>query len=221
MYTIDIIDDSKIVSAGFKNLIEAVNKDFKVRKIWHNGYDFLLSLRVKNATKPDMVIIDYRMPVLMGYHVSYVLQRDFSEIKKIGYSSDAEPKWINNFIATGCKTFIDKSIDAKELEKVLKVVARDEYYYNFYVTERLTKELWNGTLEIQFPYNLTDNEYLFIHLCQSSLTREQFADVINIKIDLLHKKQSKLYKTFGVKTHGEMVSVGIEKKIIKHYKFYS
>lgn len=221
MYQIDIIDDNKIVTAGFKQLIEAIGGHFKIRKLWHNGYEFLVHLRTKNATPPDIVIIDYRMPVLMGHHTSYLLQRDFPEIKKIGYSSDVEHKWISNFIATGCKTFIDKSINPLELQNTLQTVSKNEYHYNNYITNQLIKNIWKGSLQIHFPYNLTDNDYFFIMLCQSSLPREQFADVLNITPSLVHKIQISLYKRFDVKTHGEMVRVAIERNIIRHYKFFS
>jgi len=185
MYRVDIIDDHKACAMGLQNLLNATSNKFQVKKVWFNAPDFLLSLKNKNATQPDLVIIDYRMPFLLGFHLSYLLQRDYPHIKKIGISADAKPQWIEHFIATGSKGFIDK------------------------------------TAEFEFPYQLTDNDYLLIHLCQTSLSRENIADILNLNVETLKKSLGKIYKIFNVKTHGELISIAIEKQIIKYYKIAS
>lgn len=221
MYRVDIIDDHKACAMGLQNLLNATSNKFQVKKVWFNAPDFLLSLKNKNATQPDLVIIDYRMPFLLGFHLSYLLQRDYPHIKKIGISADAKPQWIEHFIATGCKGFIDKTADHIELNKAIETVLKNEFYYNLYVNEKLVKNVVAKTTEFEFPYQLTDNDYLLIHLCQTSLSRENIADILNLNVETLKKSLGKIYKIFNVKTHGELVSIAIEKQIIKYYKIAS
>jgi DNA-binding NarL/FixJ family response regulator len=221
MYRVDIIDDHKACTVGLQNLLNATSNKYQVKKVWFNAPDFLLSLKTKNATEPDLVLIDYRMPFLQGFHLSYLLQRDYPHIKKIGFSSDAKPKWIEHFIATGCKAFIEKSGDQIELNAAIETVLKNEFYYNLYVNEKLVKDVLAKSAEFEFPYQLTDNEYILIHLCQTSLSRENIADILNLNVETLKKNLGKIYKMFNAKSHGELVSLAIEKGIIKYYRIAS
>ena len=221
MYRVDIIDDHKASTVGLQNLLNATSNKYQVKKVWFNAPDFLLSLKTKNAIQPDLVLIDYRMPFLQGFHLSYLLQRDYPHVKKIGFSSDAKPKWIEHFIATGCKAFIEKSGDQIELNAAIETVLKNEFYYNLYVNEKLVKDVLAKSAEFEFPYQLTDNEYILIHLCQTSLSRENIADILNLNVETLKKNLGKIYKMFNAKSHGELVSLAIEKGIIKYYRIAS
>ena len=218
MYKVDIIDDSQMFSISLANTLKLISNNFTFGKIWNTAPEFLLNLKSKHNTPPDLVLIDYRMPFLRGGHLSYILQRDFPEIKKIGISADAEPTWINEFLATGCKAFIDKASHPNELKIAIETVLKDKYYLNLFVEEKQIKK-YNEAVEFDFPFRLTDNEYLYIQLCQSNLTNDAIANVLSIGKELLHKKQQKLFKQFNVKSRAELVNFGIEKKIIRLFMF--
>ena len=197
MYKIDIIDDQNVSIRGLADLINVIDGNFKVNKIWNKPEDFLLYLRTKNTVIPNLVLIDYRMPTLYGWQLGYLLERDFKQIKKLGISADIEPTWIEEFLATGCKGFIDKAPEPDELKNAIEIILKDNYLYNLYVSKKTIEKCWKGALDISFPYDLSDDEYLYIHLCQSSLTNDAIAKVLDIGAETLHKKQNKLYLLFG------------------------
>lgn len=219
MHKIDIVDDSQMFSVSLGNLLKLVSGKFTLGKIWNTAPEFLLHLKSKNTVPPDLVLIDYRMPFLRGGHLSYILQRDYPTIKKIGISADAEPAWIDEFLATGCRAFIDKASHPTELQVAIETVLKDKYYENLYVEKNQIKKYNEKTIEYNFPFGLSDNEYLYIQLCQSPLTNDAIASVLGIGKELLHKKQQKLFKQFNVKSRAELVNFAIEKKIIKMFMF--
>ncbi len=219
MYKVDIVDDSQMFAISLANTLKVISKNFTLGKIWNTGQDFLLNLKTKNCVPPDLVLIDYRMPYLTGGQLSYILQRDYSDIKKIGISADAEPDWIKEFLATGCKGFIDKSSHPDQLKDAIDTVLSDNYYLNLYVEKKQIKKYDKTKVEFDFPFGLSDNEYFYIQLCQSPLTNDSIAFVLNMGKEALHKKQQKLFKQFNVKNRAELVSFAIDKKIIRFYKF--
>ena len=89
------------------------------------------------------------------------------------------------------------------------------------MNDTLVKDVLAKSVEFEFPYQLSDNEYLLIHLCQTSLLRENIADILNLNLETLKKNLGKIYKTFNAKSHGELVSIAIEKGIIKYYRIAS
>ena len=122
-------------------------------------------------------------------------------------------------MATGCKGFIDKASHPKELQTAIETVLKDDYHLNLYVEKKYIAKYSNLSVEFDFPFSLSDNEYLYIQLCQSPLTNESIADVLGIGKEALHKKQQKLFKQFNVKNRAELVSFAIDKKIIRLFKF--
>ena len=100
MHIIDIINDSQLFAIALANTLKSISNNFTFGKIWQNALEFLMYVKTKNTTLPDLVLIDYRMPFLLGSHLSYILERDSPEIKKIGISADAEPDWVGEFLAS-------------------------------------------------------------------------------------------------------------------------
>ena len=221
MYKVDIVDDSQMFAIGLANILKQISNKFTVGKVWHSPQDFLQHLNSKNAITPDVVLIDYRMPVLCGGDLSYLLQRGYPHIKKIGISNDCVDSWINDFMITGCKGFIDKATHPTVLQEAIETVLQNKYYYNLYVSENGLKKLTENKPKIEFPFELTDNEYLLIHLCQSNLTYKTISSLLGVGLENLHKKRHNLYKRFNVGSRTELVSFAIDKKIIKHYRFYN
>ncbi len=214
MYKVDIIDDSQLFAISLANTLKSISNNFTFGKIWQNAPEFLMYMKSKNATLPDLVLIDYRMPFLRGSHLSYILERDFPEIKKIGISADAEPDWVSEFLASGCMGFVDKGVHPKELQVAIENVLNGGLHTNIYVDEKKVLRYKKNGLLLDLPFNLTDNEYLYIQLCQSPLTNDAIASVLGIGKESLHKRQQKLFKQFNVKSRAELVSFAIAKKII-------
>jgi DNA-binding NarL/FixJ family response regulator len=221
MFTVDIIDDNTMMAHSLGSTIGALGSNFKLGKVWTKPEEFLLDLTHKHCSPPSLVLLDFRMPCLLGSHVSYLLQKKHPHIKKIGLSSDVVPSWINSFMATGCKGFISKSDSLQDLETAIQTVLQGNYYRNLYVTEDMVATFTNTKIEMAIPYNLSWDEYFLIHLSQSDLTNENIADVLDIDKEILHKKRSKLYKDFNVHSRQGLVNFATDKEIIKYYKFYS
>jgi hypothetical protein len=71
----------------------------------------------------------------------------------------------------------------------------------------------NGLI-IDLSFNLSDNDFLYIQLCQSPLTNDTIASVLGIGKESLHKKQQRLFKQFNVKSRGRIGKFCNSKKII-------
>jgi len=214
MHIIDIINDSQLFAIALANTLKSISNNFTFGKIWQNAPEFLMYIKTKNATLPDLVLIDYRMHFLLGSHLSYILERDSPEIKKIGISADAEPDWVGEFLASECMSFVDKGVHPRELQTAIENVLYGRLHTNIYVDEKkIIRHKKSGFL-IDLPFNLTDNEYLYIQLCQSPLTNDAIANVLSNGKESLHKKQQKLFKQFNVKSRAELVNFAIAKKII-------
>ncbi len=206
-----------MVRESFGKLINVLSKKFTLGKTWESAHHFILNLREHKNAQPDLVLIDYKMPGLNGGKLSYLLQRDFPHINKLGMSSDTELSWIEEFVYSGCKGFVSKGDRPDELKEAIETALSNQYYHNFYVTKQLTKKLVAGKVDYDFPYGLNDNQYLYCYLILTSLTNKQMAEVLNIKEETLHKMQQRLFSKFNVTSKGELISCLLTNKIVKQF----
>lgn len=221
MYTIDFVDDNKIVASGIHLLLSKEAKGFVMGKLSFLATDYLDHLKKKNTTLPHAVIISHKMMGLNGWCLCYILQRDYPQIEKIVISSELDSDWAGRFIITGCKALVSKSNGLEEMLQAIAAVKNGAYYCNNFYSKALVKKMQNQLLQYDFPFNLNANEYFYIYLCQTSLTNAEIARLLNIGDADLHKKQQKLYKKFEVKTHGELVAKAIQLRIIWMFKYKS
>lgn len=213
MYIVDIVDDHKMVTESIGKNINFYNSNLQLGTMQYTAHEYLMYLKAHTKHKPDVVLIDYRLPGLLGWHLSYILEQEYPTIKKIGISGSTMPKWINNFLLAGCKTFISKDVDLEELTNGIHTICQNKNYFNTWFTKEMV--VVNEAIP-SFPYGLTDKEFFYIHLCQTNLTNTAIASVLNISFETEHKMQKKLYKRFEVQTRAELESIAIDKKIICH-----
>ena len=70
-------------------------------------------------TRPDIVMLDIRMPVLDGLQVLDRLQEQYPETKVVMLSGLDEPELAAEALERGAKAFIGKAIDPAELAPIL------------------------------------------------------------------------------------------------------
>lgn len=113
-----IVDDQPIVCEGLNTILQ-LEEDFEVTGICHNGQD---ALEFCGETKPDLVLMDARMPVLNGIEATKELSRRFPEIKVLILTTFNEERLIIEGLQNGAKGFILKDMQPDELCRIIRVV---------------------------------------------------------------------------------------------------
>lgn len=216
MYTIDIIDDHEIYCKGLTQLLKAYNPTITVRQ-WNSPVDLLVQMNKKNYQPPYLAIIDYKMPVLLGCHISLYFQKKFPQVKKMGISSEVSTHWIEDFIVTGCSGFIYKGDNINDIMATIDGVLQNGYCYNLYFTSRMVNALQPLMGKYNFADGLNYHEYMFIHLCQTEFSKDSIAQYLNISPSLVHKIDKELHRKYNVHTKQSLVHTAQQKGIIKMY----
>lgn len=214
MYVVDIIDDHKMFANAIAKDFSLYNSHIQIGVVKHSAHEYLEYLQSHPRHTPHVTIIDYRLPGLLGWHLSYLLQQQRPEIYKLGISGDIVNEWINNFVAAGCLSFVSKYEPLNILAQAVICAAQGNCFYNHYFTKQM--QLAATGLPINFPFGLTDKEFFYIHLCQTQLTNDAIASLLDIKFEKEHQMQKQLFKRFEVQTKAHLVQVALMAGIIKH-----
>src|SRR6187402_1267740 len=94
-----LVDDEVLFRKGISFLLTR-EKNIEVLFEASNGLELMEFLKADNP-KPDIIIMDLKMPVLNGIEATKIIRRDFPEIKIIALTSYDSKSFIANMVDVG------------------------------------------------------------------------------------------------------------------------
>jgi len=133
-----LADDQALVRAGFKVLLDSTG-DIEVVGEAANGEDAVAQARDK---RPDVVLMDIRMPVLDGLEATRRIVGDpnLNGVRVLILTTFEVDEYVFEALRSGASGFVVKDIEPAELLQAIRVVARGDALLSPGVTRRLIAE---------------------------------------------------------------------------------
>jgi DNA-binding NarL/FixJ family response regulator len=128
-----IVDDQGMVRAGFRSLLEA-ETDLEVVGEAGNGED---ALAVVRDLRPDVTLMDIRMPVLDGLAATRAIVASELPTRVLVLTTFALDEYVFEALRAGASGFLLKDAPAEELTAAVRVVASGESLLAPAVTQRV------------------------------------------------------------------------------------
>ena len=111
MTKVALVDDQALVRAGFSALLDAED-DIEVVGEAADGDE---ALRLLRRTRPDVVLMDVRMPVLDGLDATRRLRKAGCAVPILALTADVVAEQVDECLAAGCSAFVPKPADFDHL----------------------------------------------------------------------------------------------------------
>ena len=121
MKTIFIADDEAIIRNGIKHLLDWEKIGFKIIGEATNGENALSSILEKH---PDVVLVDIRMPKMLGLDVAREARSSGFKGKFIILSGYSDFKYAQEAIQYGVEFYLTKPIDEDDLKEKLQHISK-------------------------------------------------------------------------------------------------
>jgi len=131
-----IVDDQGMVRSGFRVLLNA-QPDIEVAGEAENGEQALSAV---TELKPDVVLMDVRMPVLNGLEATRALMARPEPPKVLVLTTFDLDDYVYEALRAGAAGFLLKDASANELAAAVRVVAAGDALLSPSVTKRLIAE---------------------------------------------------------------------------------
>jgi two-component system NarL family response regulator len=110
-----LVDDHRLLLEGLSNLLEA--HGIQVAGV---AYDGLEAVELARTLRPDVVLMDIRMPVCDGLEATRQIKAENPEAKIVMLTTSAEDQDLFEAIKSGACGYLHKSMDAVDLIECLK-----------------------------------------------------------------------------------------------------
>lgn len=199
-----IADDYKIYREGLK---VSLSQDDQIEVLFDvdNGEDLLKNIE-KN--KPDVIIMDLKMPIMDGMEATQQLRKKYTDIKVVVVSMYDEDKFIIHLMEIGANGYLFKNAEPDEIRKAIHAVYENKYYFNDIVNKALLKKLvLKGNIKPSFNQNveLTERELQVLKLICEEKTAAEIGKEIFLSPRSVEGIRQRLIEKVGVRNTAGLV----------------
>ena len=133
MIQVLVVDDHDLVRTGIRRLLEDA-KDLRVVGEADSGE---MAVQQAKTLKPNVVLMDLRMPGIGGLEATRKLQRVDPSIKVIAVTALEEDPFPSRLIEAGASGYITKGADDKEMIKAIRLVHSGQHYISAEIAQKM------------------------------------------------------------------------------------
>jgi DNA-binding NarL/FixJ family response regulator len=215
MIKIVLVDDEILFRKGISFLLER-EKNIEIIYEASNGME-LISFLKESSEKPDIIVMDLKMPLLNGVEATKILHKDFPAIKIIALTSYDSKSFIANMIQVGAVSYLIKNTTPLELLKTINEVAEKGFYYNEDVMKNIQEtNLTNKNCKSRFDTGfLTSREVEIIQLICKQKSTAEIADALFISPRTVEGHRNNLLLKTECKNVAGLVVFAVQNKIVE------
>ena len=209
MTRILIADDHDVVRSGVRAILEA-QAGWEVVGEAENGKD---AVDQALATRPDVVVLDYALPVLNGIEATRQIRGRVPGAEVLIFTMHDTATLVREVLEAGAKGFLLKSDARKFLIAAVECLAAHKPFFTGKVSETLLETyLAKGTATDSV---LTSREKSVVQLIAEGRTNKEMADILSIGLKTVETHRATAMRKLNLDTTAALIRYAIRNKIIE------
>ncbi len=183
MIKVLIADDQELMRQSLK-IILGMEKDLKVIDVVENGLEVIRSVRKE---RPDVILMDIRMPEMDGVVCTQIIKENYPDIKIIILTTFDDDEYVFNALKYGASGYLLKGISTKELADAIRKVYHGTAMINEDIASKVVKlfsQMAQTNLTIQVDEYQTETlkttEWQIISLVGRGLSNKEIAGKLSL-----------------------------------------
>ncbi len=211
-----VADDHEVVRAGFAALLDT-QPDFTVLGTACDGGE---AVRVCRELRPDVVLMDVRMPSLDGIEATRQLaDADESGPRVLILTTFDLDEYVFDALRAGASGFLLKDVTAERLFDAVRVIAAGEALLAPAVTRRLISEFTrmrpvSGTLPSAVLGTLTPRETEVLRLVAEGMSNPEIARRLVVTEETVKTHVSHILAKLGLRDRTQVVVAAYESGLV-------
>jgi DNA-binding NarL/FixJ family response regulator len=204
-----IADDHEVVRAGIKSLVSGT--DIKVIAEASTGE---AAVRLTMKHKPDVVLLDVRMPEGDGLNALGRIKLDLPDQPIVMFSTFDNPTYIARAVALGANGYVLKGAVGEKLLDTIRTASTGESAWTREELRRVSGALATPRLTADVEVPLTQRESEVLRQLAYGLTNKEIAQVLGISYETVKEHVQHILRKVGVSDRTQAAVWAVRKKLV-------
>ena len=211
-----IADDHKIFRDGIKM---ALSGKPNLKMLWEaeDGKDLMHKISIK---KPDVLLMDIRMPEIDGINAIPIIRKEYSDIKIIVLTMYDDQQMISKIMEMGANAYLTKTTDPEEIYEAILTCMNEDFYFNDLVNKAVMGKLMQkknvrhhyGSVN---PVSFNEKEIKILQLLSEDKTTDEISKIIFLSPRTIETIRQNMKVKAKAKTIGGLLMYGMRNKLIE------
>lgn len=209
MTRIIVADDHKFFRKGVVMTINSF-QGMNVVGEASNGKELLSKI---DELKPDIVLIDIKMPEMNGIEATRIAMKQNPALKIIAFSMFGEEEYLQSMLEAGICGFLLKNTNEEGLRRALQQVAIGNQYFSEEFLPYFTKKFINQS-DKETPNKITKRELEVLQLIAKGFTNKEIAEKLYISAKTVNNHRASLNLKTGSKNTVLLLMYAIKNNLL-------
>ena len=210
-----LADDHVLVRKGIKAMLES---DTQINVIGEAG-NGVEALETAKNLKPDILVLDIRMPEMNGLEAAARLHNVAPDTKAVILSMHDSEEYVLQALDAGAYGYLLKDTDKTEFLKALKQIHSGNKYFSGAVSNVLANRLLNTKSfvpksPVEDPYHLTKREREILRMIIDGKHNKDIADSLDKSVRTIETHRFNIMKKMGVTNAIDMVNKAVKENLV-------
>jgi two-component system nitrate/nitrite response regulator NarL len=172
------------------------------------------ALDLAHELRPDVIVLDIKLPELDGLQVLNALRRDASPSRVLALSAFTDGAVVHSAIAAGAAGFVPKSVERSDVCDAIEAIARGDTVLAPELQAALVAEVRAQGAAPDRPW-LTEREHEVLVLIAEGLSAPAVADRLHLAPGTVKTHLGHLYDKLGVSDRAACVAEAMRRGLLE------
>jgi DNA-binding NarL/FixJ family response regulator len=209
-----LADDHAVVRAGTRQLLER-QLDMQVLGEAADGEE---AVRLAQELKPDVVVMDVRMPKMSGVEATRRIKQETPEVAVLVLTAHDDDEYVFALLQTGANGYLLKTAETDELVRAIRTVAAGQSALDPTVAGKVVAQFARGQplsdmlVNVKDEYEgLTEREMEILRLVGKGLTNKKIGKQLYISDRTVQAHLSNIFSKLGVESRTEAAMYAVRR----------
>jgi len=208
-----VVDDQTLFREALTALLQVRDEV----EVVGDAADGLQALGFVAELRPDVVLMDLRMPGKDGIETTKIIRKQYPAIKVLVLSMYEDERFVYHLMENGANGYMLKNADPQEIRRAIMEVYEKGYYLNNFVNRILLKKSHSRQKVVPSLNNevtLSDKERDVLRFICMEFTAQEIAQKMEISPRTVEAIKDRLMERFGSKNTAGLVFFAVKNNLI-------
>jgi DNA-binding NarL/FixJ family response regulator len=203
-----ICDDQAIVRDGLEMLLK-LEPDFKVVGVAEDG---AAAVEMAAKEKPDLVLMDLKMPIMNGVEATRQIRTRYPDIKVLVLTTYDDDEWVFDAIQAGASGYLLKDTPRDEVVKAIRGTVTGKTYVDPSIAGKVLRQASSHQTQPAslITSQLTEREIEVLRLIAKGLNNKDISDHLFLSEGTIRNHVSAILAKLGVSDRTQAAVIAIQ-----------